>query len=85
MTTAQSEADRFTETVVTLRVLSERSIASDEIGAILENCDTGDCVLASTSLTEKTLTPKQMADALYAAGSEPGFFQLDDEGNHTDA
>lgn len=73
----------FVETVVTLRVLSERTLSDDTLGAILENCDTGDCVLASTDLAQKVLTPKQMADALYAAGSEPGFFQLDDEGNPT--
>jgi ABC-type protease/lipase transport system fused ATPase/permease subunit len=27
------------------------------------------------------LSGKEMADALYAAGSEPAFFMLDDEGN----
>jgi len=34
--------------------------------------------------TTETLTGKEMADALYAAGSQPDFFNLDDDGNETE-
>jgi len=39
-----------------------------------------DCVGQFVSTTQEELTPKQTAEALYAFGSEPGFFQLNDDG-----
>ena len=69
---------------ITMTVLSEDSIEGRDIGYIIESCDTGDCVLHSTEFDEKSISNKQMADALYEAGSEPGFFRLDDEGNMED-
>ena len=35
----------------------------------------------STPNTEEKLTDNQMANALVKAGSEPGFFMLDEDGN----
>lgn len=70
--------------VLTLTVLSEEDIADREIGHILEACDTGDCVLASTGFDKEEIDGKAMADALYAAGSDPGFFMLDDDGRKVD-
>jgi hypothetical protein len=69
---------------ITLVVLSEETIEGRDIGYILESCDTGDCVLASTGFEDEDLSGKQMADALKDAGSDPGFFMLDDAGNHTE-
>lgn len=69
---------------ITLTVLSEDSIEGRDLGYVIESCDTGDCVLASTTFQELNLSGKEMADALYAAGSEPGFFRLTDAGEIED-
>lgn len=69
-------------TKIELVVLSENPIDGLDVPSVVEACDTGDCVLASDEASSETLTGKEMAAALYAAGSEPGFFMLDDEGNH---
>lgn len=72
-------------TTLTLVVLSEDSIpATMEPEVILIECDRGDYVLAGVTEQEEDLTGKQMADALLKAGSDPGFFQLDAEGNTTE-
>lgn len=69
----------FFRSTVTLTVLSDRSIADDALGVILENCDDGDCVLASLEHDEETLTRPEMDEALTKAGSDPSFFPDDDE------
>jgi hypothetical protein len=42
--------------------------------------DQGEWVGNIEVVAQEELTGKEAADALYAAGSEPGFFQLDDDG-----
>lgn len=74
----------FYKTTFTFTVLSEEPIAYDsapDLEWILTECDLGDYVLADENYKEKRLTGKQMANALIAAGSEPGFFRLDENGN----
>lgn len=76
---------QYTRTQITLYVLTEEPLPDDiELGTIIEWCDTGPAVLDELHRTDDTLTGKQMADALYAAGSDPGFFRLDDAGNRTE-
>jgi hypothetical protein len=74
----------FRKSTVTLTVLSQASIEGWELGTVLRECEEGDCVLASTGFNEQPLTGKEMADALYDAASDPGFFRLDDDGNTVD-
>lgn len=68
--------EKLHRTDITLTVLSDRPILDDELGAIIENCDTGDCVLSSLEQKSEEITPAEMAQALTSAGSEPEFFQL---------
>jgi hypothetical protein len=73
---------KFYKRVFKFEVLSETPLDGDydltELDALT---DTGDCV--GRFLDDdgnETLDGKAMAAALYEAGSEPGFFNLDDEG-----
>lgn len=73
----------FYKTTFTYTVLSDSPLEGDmSLASIAEACDTGDCVgKFDGDWNVETLTGQQAADALYEAGSEPGFFQLDDDGN----
>lgn len=75
----------FYRNTITINVLSDEDIIEWPLERIIEACDTGPCVLASMELGRCQLDPVEMARALTVAGSEPGFFQLDDEGNEVDA
>jgi hypothetical protein len=76
---------KFYRTEITFIVLSEEPIhpAMDMEGIVAE-CESGGYV-ADYNITvpdkRETLTGKQMAEALYKAGSDPSFFRLDDDGN----
>jgi hypothetical protein len=74
----------FYVTTVSFKVLSDRPIPAEfEMHDIVRECEEGDFV-ADYSIdpsSSEQVTGKQMADALYAAGSDPGFFNLDDNGN----
>lgn len=74
----------FYRTTITINVLSDRDIIEDDIGTIVSNCDEGDCVMASAEVGRSQIDGESMARALTAAGSEPGFFQLDAEGNEVE-
>lgn len=68
----------FKRTTITLTVLSEESVLGIELGALLEMCDTGPCVLGATDAKEDQLSDTEMSAALIEAGSDPGFFRLDE-------
>ena len=71
----------FRRVVLRYEVLMEGDVELSSLAEIAVACDTGPCVgrfLDDESNEE--LTGKQMADALYEAGSEPGFYELTDEG-----
>ena len=72
---------KFYETIVSIKVLSERPITHLSLRDIGWEVEEGDCVGSSLSCTEKELTPKEAVEALNALGSEPEFFQLDSNGN----
>lgn len=66
-------------TTITLVVLSEETIHERmDIGDVMRECDQGDFVLSSDHRSEEDLTDDEMGRALWEAGSEPGFFQLDE-------
>lgn len=69
----------FQVTVLTDEPLPEHLDLQD----ICERADSLPLVMDYTSEVA-TLTPKQMADALHEARSEPGFFELDDDGNEAE-
>jgi hypothetical protein len=78
---------KFFKTTFTVDVLSEEPIPDwMTLQQVLDEADCGGYVAGvSTSeadtRVEKGLNGKEAADALHGLGSQPGFFQLDDEGN----
>jgi len=74
---------KFYKTILTFAVLSEDKPVStgslSDIAAVVEACDTGDCVGMMLKEEAIELTAAEAAEALTAFGSEPGFFRLDAE------
>jgi len=72
---------RFFKTTFTVEVLSEGEFDDGlNLEQIAHAIDHGECVGRFTSWGMEPLSPKEMADDLTQYGSEPGFFQLDDNG-----
>ena len=64
------------QTDITVRVLSDRPVENpNDLEAIAREGDSGDYVLAVTTVAQAELTREQMDVALTAAGSDPGFFE----------
>ena len=76
---------KFHRTVIQVVVLSEEPFNCESLEGINYAITDGDCVGTVETKSAKELTGRQMANALYAAGSEPGFFGLDDDGNEEEA
>ena len=82
---------KFYKTVVQVTILSEEPYIFDSseneqsdamLCGIATDICSGPCVGDIKVIShDEEKTGKEMADLLYKAGSEPGFFQLDDEGN----
>jgi hypothetical protein len=73
---------KLTKTTYTFTVLSEAPISPHlDIAGVIRECETGDYVMADVESRSEPLTGEQMAAALYSAGSDPEFFQLDAESN----
>jgi hypothetical protein len=71
-------------TAIALTVLSESPLEAmdlEDLAGVVRECNQGDYVGDVAFGNSEKLSGKEMADALYAAGSEPGFFMLDDDGN----
>lgn len=75
---------RMRRSKISFWVLSEESIRDRPLDHIIQDCHTGDLVLASTEFEDYHVSTREMAKLLYEAGSDPGFFQLDDDGNKID-
>jgi hypothetical protein len=80
---------KFYRTTLKLTVLTEDeplsgSVGISDLGRLGELLDDGPAVGVLNVKNTEQLTGKQMATALTEAGSEPGFFQLDDDGNKED-
>lgn len=75
----------YYETIFTFKVYSDRPINPDmELGDIVSECVDGDMVGSTEVREERQITSQQMAQKLYEVGSDPGFFELDDDGNRID-
>jgi len=83
-----AEKKLFYKTIVKFEVLSEEPIPSDyTLGDIHAEAENGRFVgrfLEQGPNDHILLNGAAMAEALVKAGSEPGFFMLDDEGNDVD-
>ncbi len=72
---------KFHKTTIVLEVLSEDEGVEDMgLGEIAEAISTGDCVGRHKVQSVKALGGKAVVRALYDFGSDPGFFQLDENG-----
>lgn len=80
---------KFYRTTLKLTVLTEdeplsSGVGISDLGRLGELLDDGLAVGALRLEKTEQLTGKQMAAALSAVGSEPGFFQLNADGNKED-
>lgn len=70
------------KTTYTFVVLSEEPIHNAmEMSTVVAECDDGAYVAHTMTHKDEPVSPKRMATLLVQAGSDPSFFQLDDEGN----
>lgn len=71
------------KTVIQITVLSEDPIPDGmDIEEITSNCYDGDyCGKGEFKKFNIPITGKNAADAVYDTGSDPEFFQMDDNGN----
>ena len=77
------ETRRFYKTIFKVEVLSEEAVPEDiDLDALYYEIDQGEYVGIVHKQSEVEVTPKQMARLLYAFGSEPNTFQLDDQGKY---
>jgi hypothetical protein len=74
---------KFFHNIVTIHVLSEDEPLSGDMS--LSDIDyaitDGDSVGGGVEIRSEEMTGKEAATRLSAYGSEPGFFQLDEDGN----
>lgn len=75
---------KFYKTIVTFVVLSEEPIEGMDLGAISYESDNGDIVRGDLEYDTTEISGITAAEMLYEVGSDPGFFQLDDNGNDSE-
>jgi hypothetical protein len=75
---------KFYKTTFKLVVLSEDPIEDRNFDRVMEECDSGDLVLGSLDASGEMMNGEEAAEALYSAGSEPGFFRLTDDGEDSE-
>lgn len=73
---------KFYETLITLRVLSDREIPEPggpkAVALIASECYDGDFVGEMVSFSSRHISTAHMGEALVQAGGEPGFFGIPD-------
>jgi len=75
---------KFYQTKIVVTVLSEEPLEWDDLHDVDYAITDGGCSGDTQECAHKVLTAKQVVKALQAQGSEPGFFQLDDDGKDVD-
>lgn len=68
----------YLKNTITLTVLSDGLLGHLDIGQILEECDTGSCVLGAVDIHHEAITRAEMDQELLAAGSDETFFGEED-------
>jgi hypothetical protein len=72
---------KFYRNVIMMEVLSETPLAEMDLGALHEAITTGDCSGRVHWAAEEALDGATAARLLHAQGSDPEFFQIDQDGN----
>lgn len=75
---------KYYKTRVCIDILSEEPLGDVDLEDIAYEIDQGEWVGGLVEMSEQVVTGKEMADALYAVGSEPGYFRLNDDGTPAD-
>lgn len=73
--------DKLVKTTITIEVLSEEGEYYGDIFDLVYDTVDGHFSGIVSNRVHKELTPKQMAKALQKQGSDPEFFNLDEDGN----
>jgi hypothetical protein len=76
--------NKYFKHTYTVVVLSAEELCNPSLERLQHLTMEGDCVLHSQKETVRAVSGKTMAHLLHAAGSEPAFFNLDDNGKHAD-
>lgn len=72
---------KFYETTYTIKVLSEEPIGEGmELEDVLDEADSGDFVAYVSDPERRTIDGPTCAKLLVEFGSDPGFFNLDEDG-----
>lgn len=72
---------KFYRTKIVVEVLSEELYRNEDINVIAYDITHGDCSGIVNCVESKEIDGKTAATLLIEQGSDPEFFQLDDEGN----
>ena len=81
----QNMKRKFYKTVLQVEILSETPVNFDNLADVAYAITEGDCCgTVKDILNNKEISAKKCAEQLFAFGSEPGFFQLDEDGNDLD-
>lgn len=72
---------KFHRTIITIEVLSEEPYNPEDLNDVAHDITTGDCSGNWSITKQEVVDGETMAKLLIQQRSEPGFFQLDDEGN----
>ncbi len=76
---------KFYRTVVQVEILSESPYESSDLEQITADTDKGACSgMVTDVVRNEEVDGKKMAELLRAQGSDPGFFQLTDDGGSTE-
>jgi hypothetical protein len=76
---------KFYRTVVQVEILSESPYESSDLEQIAADTDTGGCSgMVTDVVRNEEVDGKKMAELLRAQGSDPGFFQIDEDGKSTE-
>lgn len=75
-------SDQFRKTTITIEVLSDgENIRKHSLARIVEEMDSGDLLGKWEITKEESLDGVKMAEATIEFGSDPSFFNIDDDGN----
>ena len=72
---------KYYRTIIQIEVLSEDPYGYESLSQTAYDIEEGECSGDVKVLKTEAISGKEMAEALTAQGSDPEFFQLDEEGN----
>jgi hypothetical protein len=83
--TKHTETNQFTKTIITLEILSENPIPETyELEDIIHESRYGEFVLSMSNNESVSLSNNEMAKELSNAGSQPEFFNLNEDDKEED-